>query len=194
MGSRGCVQVNPLAPECDFNSLVPGKFEWNFRYSILQIISVIDGWGISSELALRWMSLDLTDDKSTLVKVMAWCRQATSHYLSQCWPRSLSPYGVTRGPNELKMQFSNLFYWFEIFWWLYPQTNTTGRYWWQVNIGLSYGLVQLGNKPLSQPMLTQIYVIIYCHWATMSLFILDISDGKFQMPQIAHNHSWCTIM
>ena len=36
------------------------------------------------------------DDKSTLVGVMAWCRQATSHYLSQCWPRSLSPYGITR--------------------------------------------------------------------------------------------------
>ena len=27
---------------------------------------------------------------------MAWCRQATSHYLSQCWPISMSPYGVTR--------------------------------------------------------------------------------------------------
>ena len=27
---------------------------------------------------------------------MAWCRQATSHYPSQCWPRSLSPYGVIR--------------------------------------------------------------------------------------------------
>ena len=27
---------------------------------------------------------------------MAWCRQATSHYLSRCWPRSLSPYDVTR--------------------------------------------------------------------------------------------------
>ena len=27
---------------------------------------------------------------------MAWCRQATSHYLSQCWPRSMSPNGVTR--------------------------------------------------------------------------------------------------
>ena len=27
---------------------------------------------------------------------MAWCRQATSHYLSQCWPISLSPYDVTR--------------------------------------------------------------------------------------------------
>ena len=78
------------------NSLAPGKFEWNFRYLILQIISVIDGWGIPCELALRWMSLDFTDDKSTLVQVMAWCRQATSHYLSQCWPRSLPPYGVTR--------------------------------------------------------------------------------------------------
>ena len=42
------------------------------------------------------MSLDLTEDKSTLVQVMAWCRQATSHYLSQCWPRSVSPYGVIR--------------------------------------------------------------------------------------------------
>ena len=28
---------------------------------------------------------------------MAWCRQATSHYLSQSWPRNLLPYGVTRG-------------------------------------------------------------------------------------------------
>ena len=40
------------------------------------------------------MSLDLTDDQSKLVQVMAWCRQATSHYLSQCWPRSMLPYGV----------------------------------------------------------------------------------------------------
>ena len=57
---------------------------------------MIDGWGISSEIALIWMSLDLTNDKSTLVQVMSWCHQATSHYLSQCWPRSMLPYGVTR--------------------------------------------------------------------------------------------------
>ena len=54
------------------------------------------GWGISYEIALRWMPLDLTDDKSTLVQVMAWCCQATSHYLGQCWPRSMSPNGITR--------------------------------------------------------------------------------------------------
>ena len=55
-----------------------------------------DGWGISCELALRWMSLDLIDENSTLVQVMAWCRQAASPYLSQWWPRSLLPFGVTR--------------------------------------------------------------------------------------------------
>ena len=26
---------------------------------------------------------------------MAWCHEATSYYLSQCWPRSVSPYCVT---------------------------------------------------------------------------------------------------
>ena len=78
------------------NSLAPGKFEWNFRHVIFKQILVIDGWDISCEIALIWMSLDFTDDQSTLVQVMAWCRQATSHYLSQCWPRSLSPYGATR--------------------------------------------------------------------------------------------------
>ena len=32
---------------------------------------------------------------------MVWCRQATSHYLSQCWLRYFSPYFVTRpqSPN-----------------------------------------------------------------------------------------------
>ena len=61
-----------------------------------QLISVIGGWGIFHEIALRWMPLDLTDDKSTSVQVMARCHQATSHYLSQCWPRYLSPYDITR--------------------------------------------------------------------------------------------------
>ena len=65
-------------------------------YLIFKWILEIDGGGISCEIALIVMSLDFTDHQSTLVQVMAWCRQATSHYLSQCWTRSLSPYGVTR--------------------------------------------------------------------------------------------------
>ena len=67
-----------------------------FRHIIFKQILVIDGWVISCEIALIWMSLDFTDDQSTLVQVMACCRQAPSHYLSRCWLRSLSPYGVTR--------------------------------------------------------------------------------------------------
>ena len=40
------------------------------------------------------MPHNCTDDKS--VQVMAWCRQAASHYLNQCWPCSMLPYDVTR--------------------------------------------------------------------------------------------------
>ena len=78
-----------------FNSMAPGKFKWNFGYVIFKRILVVDVWGICCEIALIWMLLDFTDDRSTLVQVMAWCCQATSHYLSQCWRRSMSPYGIT---------------------------------------------------------------------------------------------------
>ena len=37
-----------------------------------------------------------------------------------------------------------------------------------VNIGSGNGLVPSGNKPLLELMLTQIYVDIWRHWATMS--------------------------
>ena len=49
------------------------------------------------------MPQDLTDVKSTLVLVMAWCCEATSHYLIQCWPRGMLPYGVT-GPQRVKTE------------------------------------------------------------------------------------------
>ena len=78
------------------NSLAPGRYKWTFRQVIFKLISVIGGWGNSCEIVIRWMLLELTEDKSTLVPVMAWCRQAASHYLSQCWPRYVSSYGVTR--------------------------------------------------------------------------------------------------
>ena len=86
--------------------MVPGKSEWKFRYLIFQIISVTDGWAMSCELTHRWLSLDLNDDKSTLVQVMVWCRLATSHCLNKCWPRPLSPYCVTR-PQWVKNIWQN---------------------------------------------------------------------------------------
>ena len=77
------------------NSLTPGTFEYDFKYVILKVILVIFGLGISCEIPLRWMSINLEPDQSRLVQVMAWCRQAASHYLSQSWPSSRSPYGIT---------------------------------------------------------------------------------------------------
>ena len=64
-------------------------------------------WGISCEIALRWISLDCADDKSTLVQVRVWCRQATNHYLSQHWPRYVSPYGVNR-PQWVNLGFGGV--------------------------------------------------------------------------------------
>ena len=70
-------------------------------------------WGISYEVALRWMPLDLTDDKSALDQAIAWCRQATGHYLSPCWPRSMSPYDVTR--PQWVMWDNPLFQWRHVY-------------------------------------------------------------------------------
>ena len=106
-----CHKTNCPSIKCpDLNSLAPGRFKVNFRWVILKLILMVNGWGISCEIALIWVSLDHTYDKSTLVQVMAWCRQATSHYMSQCWPRSLSPYGVIRPrwinlDNNLTLEF-----------------------------------------------------------------------------------------
>ena len=50
----------------------------------------------------------LQHQKSTLVQVMAWCRQVTIHYLSQRWLSPLSPYGIAK-PQWVK--------------WLHVKTN-----------------------------------------------------------------------
>ena len=63
-----------------------GGVNENFiRKAILTLTLVTDGWNISCEIVPRWMSVDLTDDKSTMVQAMACCWQAASHYLNQCW-------------------------------------------------------------------------------------------------------------
>ena len=72
---------------------------WPLGYvvAILIVILVleINNLGNSCEIALGWI-LQNSCDQSIWVQLMAWCRRATSHYLSQCWPRSMSPHDVTR--------------------------------------------------------------------------------------------------
>ena len=49
------------------------------------------------------------------------------------------------------------------FWLNWPRDNATRLHWWLVNIGRVYGLVSSGNKPLSEPMMTQIFVPTRLH-------------------------------
>ena len=82
-------------------SLVPGRCGCNLKLAIFKLTPRVDILSTSCAIALGWMPQDFTDDKSTLDKIMAWWSQATSHYLSQCWPRFISPYGVAR-PQWIK--------------------------------------------------------------------------------------------
>ena len=97
-------QPHPPPSGCQgisLHSLAPERFQFNFRLVIFKLILVNGAWGISDEIALRWMPLDLTNDKSTLVQVMAWCHQATSHDMSKCWPLDLCCQMASLGLNEL---------------------------------------------------------------------------------------------
>ena len=76
-------------------SLSPDRCRCSLNLVIFKLMARIDIFNISCEIALRQMPQNRTDDKLTLVQLMAWYRQATSHYLSQCWPRSVMLYGIT---------------------------------------------------------------------------------------------------
>ena len=78
------------------NSLAAGRSECNSKNGIFNLVLLINVFRSSHDNDLWWLPQELTDDKSTLVQVMAWCRQATSYYLSQCWLSPLSPHGVAR--------------------------------------------------------------------------------------------------
>ena len=76
------------------NSLAPERCRNNFTSVFFKLILGIDI--LSTEICLWWVPQNPINDKSTLFQVMYWCCQATSHYLSQRWPRSMSPYGIIK--------------------------------------------------------------------------------------------------
>ena len=87
------ITTKPLSPDNIFNSLHPPSPErcgCNLKWIIFKIISKIDI--IPVKLTSGGKPRILTDDKSILVQVMAWCHQATSHFLNQCWLRSMTLY------------------------------------------------------------------------------------------------------
>ena len=78
------------------NPLPTVRYGSNFKSVVFKHMFRIKFVSTSSEIALRWIPENTFEGKSTMGQVMAWCSHASSHYLRQCWPRSMSPYGVTR--------------------------------------------------------------------------------------------------
>ena len=73
-----------------------------------KLILKVDGWGMSCEIGLRWISLDLVDYKPTSVQAMAWCRQATNH-ISEPLLTQMSHHTASRRNNELISPFREIF-------------------------------------------------------------------------------------
>ena len=93
---------------------------------------------------------------------MAWCRQATSHYLSKCWPRSLSPNGVTM-PQWVKVIVTYIDE--TRTWW---SLRLQIRSWWRHQMGTFSALLALcaGNSPVtgefsSQRPMTQSFDVFF---------------------------------
>ena len=84
---------------------------YDIQFVLFKLISSIKILSFSYEIALWWMSQDLTDDQSTLIQVMAWWRQATSYLLPapmltkfyDQWP--LGHNDLTRSLNETIFMF-----------------------------------------------------------------------------------------
>ena len=80
---------------CAGNSPVTGEFAAQ-RASNAENVSI--WWrhlGNNSPRVSPVVLVTVPHNKSTLVQVMAWCCQATNHYLRQCWAIYMLSYGVT---------------------------------------------------------------------------------------------------
>ena len=106
---QGCVHLMPTAGReewhiCyfhnDWNLMIvyinPQRCGCDFKSVIFKSILGIDILSTCCKIELSWIPQNSISSTSTLVQVMAWCRQTTSHNLSQCWPIFMSPYGITR--------------------------------------------------------------------------------------------------
>ena len=117
---------------------------------------------------------------SALDQVMAWWEHAKSHYMSQRWPRSLSPFGITRPQQVNQRNFWALgkvdvvlkvLSW--VIFLIHSKSIGSGMCWnifqrWKSNIGSNNGMVPSGTKSLPDPTLAEIYSAIWCHQTTMA--------------------------
>ena len=87
------------------DSLAHGRCGCNLKLIIFKLISKMYILSICCEFALWWMPDVSIDDQLTMVEVTAWCRQAASYYIIQCWPSSMTPCGDPRSRWVATMSF-----------------------------------------------------------------------------------------
>ena len=127
--------------------------------------------------------------ESTLAQVMAWCHQASSHYLSRCWPRFMSAYSVTRPNwfNTLRPRQNERHFADDILKCIFLNENV----WIPIEISLKFvpkgpidnipALVKImawrrqGDKPLSEPMRIRLPTHI-C--VTRPQWVKDLNDDE----------------
>ena len=102
-GIKLVLPIDSLSPRicgCHFKCV-------NFKHNL-----GVDILSVQVKSIMEWGTEDLADGKSTLVQVMAWCHQATSHYLNQCRATALMPYGITKTQwvhiNLISAHFSSI--------------------------------------------------------------------------------------
>ena len=66
------------------------------RCNLISVIFKLYISNIFREITLKWAKKTLLMISPTLAQAISRCRKATCHYLSRCWPRYMSLYGVTR--------------------------------------------------------------------------------------------------
>ena len=95
-------------------SLAPGRCESSFRNMLSKLIVQISSKDTCYEIILCWMPQNLTIKKSQLIQVMDWCSQATNYHLSQFWPKSVLPYGIT-GAQWIIKRYESMISWIHVF-------------------------------------------------------------------------------
>ena len=99
---EGCLLGNPRSPysrmKIQFSELSQVSFFLFYCFPVNSLALNIRTkfMSVSCEILLSWTPQNITNGKSTLVQLIAWCCQATSRYLNHwCSSRSMSPYGIT---------------------------------------------------------------------------------------------------
>ena len=119
---------------------------------------------------------------------MAWCCQATSHYLSQCWPRSMLPNGFTR-PQWVNPLMCRPGSWFNIKMSSYQYRNT------HCGGKITFGPYHLQKWDFLYYMWDNIFILVraqfYIHLPSSELFMPCRSQWalwSMRMAQDWHSH------